>query len=110
MLRFKMRGSQGDLYLVEVHTTAAATLRLTCTCEAADHGIHCHHRIELLRGDAKNLVSKNAADVAELQRMLVGTKLAAAMEELAAAERAQAEAKVARDRCMHAVDRLLLGA
>lgn len=108
MLRFQMRGSEGDIYDVEAERNGDA-VRITCTCEAAENGIHCHHRLELLRGDAKALVSSNISDVRALATMVEGTELAAAMVALTAAEGAQAAAKINRDRQMRAIDRLLHG-
>ena len=52
MLRFRMKGSQGDIYEVEAERSGD-TVRITCTCDAGQRGIHCHHRIELLRGDMR---------------------------------------------------------
>lgn len=108
MLRFRMKGSLGDLYDVEAERHDDM-VHITCTCEAAQHGIHCHHRIELLRGDVTALASDNAADVTKLQAMVEGTKLAAALVALTAAEAAQIAAKAERDRRMHAIDRLMMG-
>lgn len=106
MLRFRMKGSEGDLYDVEAERYGDA-VRITCTCEAGQRGIHCHHRLELLRGDVTALVSDNAADVTKLQALVEGTKLAACLVALTAAEVAQAAAKAERDRRMHAIDRLM---
>ena len=109
MLYFKMRGSQGDVYDVEFERNGDGVL-MACSCEAGQRGIHCHHRIELLRGDVTALVSDNPDDVARLQTMIVGTKLAAEIHTLTEAEAVQAAAKAVRDRSMHAIDRLLMQA
>lgn len=108
MLHFQMEGSQGDGYDVEADRIGDA-VRITCTCEAGQRGIHCHHRLELLRGDVTSLVSNNADDVTKLAVLIEGTKLAAALVTLTAAEAAQAAAKSERDRWMHAIDRLMQG-
>jgi hypothetical protein len=108
MLRFRMEGSKGDVYDVGAERSGGG-VRITCTCQAAENGIHCHHRIELLRGDVTALVSDNPSDVAKLQALIAGTDLAAALEALTVAEAAQAAAKAIRDRWMHALDRLMQG-
>jgi hypothetical protein len=108
MLRFRMKGSQGDVYDVEADRIDNA-VRITCTCEAGQRGIHCHHRLELLRGEITSLASDNAADVTKLWALIEGTKLAASLVALTAAEAAQASAKAERDRRMKAIDRLMQG-
>ena len=108
MLRFRMKGSQGDIYEVEAERSGD-TVRITCTCDAGQRGIHCHHRIELLRGDITALVSDNAADVTKLKDLVEDTTLAAALIALTVAEAAQISAKTERDHRMKAIDRLMQG-
>jgi hypothetical protein len=107
-LRFQMQGSEGDLYEVTAERQGDGVF-ITCTCEAAEHGIHCHHRLELLRGDVTALASGNTDDVAALGVLIKGTALEAALAALTRAEEAQCAAKAERDRWMHAIDRLMRG-
>ena len=87
MLYFKVAGSEGDIYEIagERH---GARLRITCTCEAGQNGMHCRHRIALLDGDVTALRSGNKGDVEKLTEMLPGSDLETALAELAVAEAA----------------------
>jgi hypothetical protein len=105
MLSFQVHGTSGEIYLVEAERIGTF-LRMTCSCQAADYGIHCHHRLELLAGDASAVVSGNAADVSTLVDMLAGSTLEAALADLHKAEAIQQAAKRERDKRMKAVDRL----
>ncbi len=107
-LRFKIRGSQGDIYSVAFEKIASGFM-MTCTCEAAGHGLHCHHRIELLRGELGALVSKNKDEAAMLAQLIAGSKLEEALLAFGRAEEAQRLAKLDRDRWAKAVGRLMLG-
>lgn len=108
MLRFRMRGSAGAIYEVTALRSGAAVV-MTCTCDAAINGIHCHHRLELCRGDVTALESGSVEDLAALKGVLAGTALLAAVGAFDHAEEAQRAAKADRDRRVKAVDRLLKG-
>jgi hypothetical protein len=108
MLSFKMKGSQGNIYDVYADRKEDG-LWMTCTCDAGQRGVHCHHRLELLRGQPGALASDNASDIELLKALLAGTTLADALDALDAAEAAQAAAKIERGRRMKAIDRLMSG-
>ena len=83
MLTFKMRGSKGDVYTV-VAERVGKNLTIKCSCPAGQNSMHCHHRIELLSGDAEYMISENFDDVSRLKAMLKGSDVEVAMKELRA--------------------------
>lgn len=92
-LTFRVRSSSGNgLYLVEA-SKVGENLRLTCTCEAGDHGMHCKHRINLLLGDLTDLVDGREQDVIALRDLAVGTEVAKRLAEVIAIEREMNDAR-----------------
>lgn len=84
-LWFVVGGSAGSEYRV-VLSQAADSVRMTCTCQAAQHGQQCRHRIALLCGDADAVIGGDVDQVAVLSGRIAGTELAAAMNEYLACE------------------------
>ena len=72
MLKFKVTGSSGDIYEI-VATRDGINFRMSCTCEAGQHGMYCKHRFSLMNGDITSLLSENSDDVARLKDLLNGT-------------------------------------
>jgi hypothetical protein len=106
MLNFRVKSAGGAIH--DVHFEKIGNdVRMTCTCEASRCGNHCVHRVELLRGDVRSLLSDNIGDVARLRELINGTRLAAAVDALASAEIVLANARTERDRWRKVVDRLL---
>lgn len=90
-LDFLVQGSSSDPYEV-TFLRDGRNLTALCTCAAGSYGQHCKHRIGLLTGQTKGLVSDNRDDVTTLLGWVDGTDVAEALTELAEAE---AEAKAA---------------
>ncbi len=78
--------SSGTEYLIEVFPTDDGPV-ITCTCPAGENGQYCKHRFALIRGDEKELV-QSSHPVADLQAMVAGSRLEAAINEMLAQEKA----------------------
>lgn len=89
MLHFTVASSSGSGDYAVVAVREGERLRMSCECEAADNGMHCKHRINLLVGTPKEqkLTSGNVADVATLRQWMAGTPLEAALSTVNEAER-----------------------
>lgn len=61
-------------------------LKAFCTCRAGENRTYCKHRLNLLAGSKRNIVSGNASDVAVIQKWLSGTPLEATIAEYNNAE------------------------
>jgi len=101
-LRFRMKGSKGELYDVEV-SRIGARLRISCTCKAGIFHDFCRHKLELLNDKMGARASDNPEDVATLHEWLLGTDLPAAVAALTDAEEALAKAQAERRRRKHQI-------
>ena len=72
---FQVQGSQPDPYVVEFIKNGDGSLSVRCSCPAGDTGMHCKHRIGLLTGDTKDLVSRNKPELETVYAWLRGTAL-----------------------------------
>lgn len=79
--KFLVEGSKGDEYTVTFRVDNGQ-LRAGCTCNAAENGMACKHRLWLLSGDDENLLSENIDDLDRVVALLPGTDLEAAMKEV----------------------------
>lgn len=81
MLRFTVASSSGNGDYEVIAVQEDGRLRMSCECDAADNGMHCKHRINLLRGSPKEqrLTSSNYADVETLRQWAAGTPLEASL-------------------------------
>lgn len=109
VLRFEMKGSRGDIYAVTAERVGHDAIRMTCSCQAGENGAHCHHRIELLRGDVTALASGNGNDVVVLASLIKGSTLEVALTAFVAAEAALEQAKRVRASAGKRLSRLLQG-
>lgn len=91
-IEFLVQGSAAEPYVVTFHKEGD-NLTANCDCEAGLHGIYCKHRIDILRGETKNIVSDNLEDVATIQLWLQGTPLESALREYRETEKLESEAK-----------------
>jgi len=64
-----------------------------CSCVAGSNGTYCKHRIDIMHGDAKAIVSENLQDIETLQAWLPCTDVDAALIQIKSAELALADAK-----------------
>lgn len=79
-LSFLVKGSAADPYEV-TFIKDGDSLTALCTCPAGQFGNFCKHRITILDGDGKAIVSDNANRVATIVEWLQGTDVAAALLE-----------------------------
>ncbi|AMB43475.1 3'-5' exonuclease [Methylobacterium sp. AMS5] len=70
-LRFAMRGSTGNRYLLEFEERTDGPY-LRCSCPAGTHRRRCRHVDALVEGDITELTSNNFDDVERLRQLLDG--------------------------------------
>ncbi len=78
---FLVQGSAAEPYRVSFWRVGD-NVKSTCTCQAGKNGLACKHRLSLLDGDVTNLVSSSPDSFQELQRMLEGSDVGAALRTL----------------------------
>lgn len=86
---FLVKGSASDPYRV-VFNKDGRNLSAYCTCPAEENGLYCKHRINILRGSTKNIVSGNPADVTDVVTWLGGTDVEACLDSV---EKLESEAE-----------------
>ena len=86
MLTFKTKGNGGNIYTM-VAAKVGNNLTILCSCPAGQNSTYCHHRVELLNGDTKNMIGNNIDDVIQLKKMLKGSDVEEALMELLAVEK-----------------------
>jgi uncharacterized Zn finger protein len=91
-LLFHVQGSEPEPYSVEI-TVDGPALAVRCTCVAGKLGQWCKHKMSLVTGDTKSLVSSNPEDVALLVRLIPQTSAAALIKEVIEAEQQAEDAK-----------------
>lgn len=79
-LSFLVKGSAADPYEA-TFIKDGDSLTALCTCPAGQFGNFCKHRIAILDGDAKGIVSDNANRVSTIVEWLKGTDVALALAE-----------------------------
>jgi len=84
-LTFHVKGSSADPYEV-IFIKDGDSLTALCSCPAGQHGNFCKHRISILDGKTKAIVSDNADSVATVVGWLAGTDVEAALAEVRSAE------------------------
>ena len=81
---FKIEGSKGQ------HTTTFTKLpngvSSSCDCKTSRNGVACKHRLRILRGDARGVVSDNRSEVSIVKTWLSGTEVESLMKHLGARE------------------------
>ena len=86
-LTFLVKGSSKDPYEV-IFIKDGDSLTAICNCPAGTYGNFCKHRISIIDGNAKAIVSDNAAQATKVIDWLAGTDVEAALSEVRAAEKA----------------------
>ena len=72
-LRFSIHGSSDEPYTVRFERPASGNLNAYCTCPAGKNGQYCKHRVNLLNGEIKGIVSGNEDDLPKLAEMIKGS-------------------------------------
>ena len=91
-LSFLVKGSASDPYEV-TFIKDGESLTALCTCPAGQFGNFCKHRITILVGDGKAIVSDNADRVSTIVDWLAGTDVAVALSEYRNLEKAGGTSK-----------------
>ncbi len=73
-IRFLVQGSASELYEV-TFIRMGKELTAFCTCQDGQNRLHCKHRVSILKGSQKNIVSDNVSDVAKVQSWLPGLSI-----------------------------------
>ncbi|MFV1851624.1 MAG: SWIM zinc finger family protein [Thalassospira sp.] len=76
-LRFSIQGSSDEPYTVRFERPAPGNLNAYCTCPAGQNGQYCKHRVNLLNGEIKGIVSGNESDLTKLAEMVSGSDVEA---------------------------------
>jgi uncharacterized Zn finger protein len=90
-ITFHVQGSSPEPYVVRF--VKSSELSVSCTCSAGQLGQACKHRLSILSGDLSAIVSDNEQDGHNVAQWLSGTRLAAALAAVEAAEKELAVAK-----------------
>ncbi len=77
---FLVQGSAPKPYVVTFRRRDAQNISAYCTCPAGEEGMHCKHRIRILRGMLDGVVSKNTADVSTVGGWLAGSDVGKALQ------------------------------
>ncbi len=85
-INFMVKGSADDPYEVTFLKTDDRLLVL-CTCPAGENRRHCKHRVAIMKGSGKHIVSGNREDIATVQAWLAGSPIEKALQALNEAER-----------------------
>ena len=93
-LKFQVKGSSPQPYEI-TFIKDGDSLTALCTCPAGEYGNFCKHRIAILDGNGRAIVSDNADLVETVLGWLPGTDVAVALSEFRAIEGAKDEPKSA---------------
>lgn len=89
---FQVQGSSSKPYEV-LFIKDGDSLTAICDCLAGTHGNACKHRLNILDGKTKGIVSDNAGKVPIIVAWLEGTDVAKALADVRAAEKGGADTK-----------------
>ena len=73
-IRFLVQGTTPEPYEVSF-VKSGGEISASCTCQAARNGKYCEHRLNILEGSQKNIVSDNVSDVVKVLKWLPGTSI-----------------------------------
>ncbi len=91
-VNFLVQGSSSTPYEVRLGIRGT-NLTARCTCQAGIKGQYCKHRLRILNGETKDIVSGNPEDVLRVVGWLPGTDVELTLEEVRVAEEAFETAK-----------------
>ncbi len=74
-LIFEVQGSAEKPYRVSFIRYSIDKLSAYCTCQAGEKGQYCKHRLRIMVGEKKDIVSKNESDVTIIQQWITGTNI-----------------------------------
>lgn len=91
-LTFKVQGSEPEPYTTTFKRNGT-NLTAHCTCRAGEVGQYCKHRLNIVQGITKGIVSGNEADVSTVVSWLSGTDVEKALQQVREAEKRFEQAK-----------------
>ena len=91
-LTFQVKGSSAEPYEL-TFIKDGDSLTALCTCPAGQYGNFCKHRIAILDGNSKAIVSDNLDQVTTVVSWLQGTDVAAALTEFRVIEASNESSK-----------------
>ena len=74
-ITFEVLGSSPEPYTVRFIRNSPSELSAFCSCRAGENGQHCKHRIMILQGDKKSIVSDNSVEVATVESWFKGSNI-----------------------------------
>lgn len=80
-IKFSVKGSAAQPYQL-IFIKDGDSLTAICSCPAGEHGNFCKHRISILDGKTRGIVSENADQVATVAAWLAGTDVESALAEV----------------------------
>lgn len=91
-ISFKVQGSAAEPYTT-TFKREGSNLTAHCSCPAGEMGQYCKHRLNILEGITKGIVSGNEPEVATVVTWLRGTDVEQALQAVRDAEKRYDEAK-----------------
>jgi hypothetical protein len=80
-MKFSVKGSAAQPYEL-IFIKDGESLTAICSCPAGEHGNFCKHRLSILDGKARGIVSDNVEHVATVAGWLAGTDVESALQEV----------------------------
>jgi len=107
-VEFLVQGSAPYPYQV-VFKKVGSKLTGTCTCPAGENGQHCKHRIRIMEGDQRGIVSDNIDAVKNVQNWMHGTDVEKTLTDFREAEQQLEDAKKLLSVSKKRLARILMG-
>jgi hypothetical protein len=89
---FSVQGSAIEPYKV-TFSNNIGKISASCTCQAAVNGLSCKHRLRILAGEKKDVVSDNLRSIETLLNWLPGSEIEQALIAVGEAEKIHDHAK-----------------
>jgi uncharacterized Zn finger protein len=91
LYKFTVKGENGEYEITFFQQGSFISAK--CTCPAGENGLHCKHRIQIMKGSSLNVLSGNENQVEEIKSLIRGTDLEKALMEFEEAEVSYAAAQ-----------------
>ncbi len=106
---FMVQGSAIEPYRVVFSRLSAKVIAAYCTCPAGDMGIACKHRLNIINGKTKGIVSGNEDQVAEITTWMPGSDIETAIANVVTADELLIQAKDRLFKAKRALGRTMQG-
>lgn len=91
LYKFIVKGENGEYEITFLQQGSYISAK--CTCAAGENGLHCKHRIQIMKGNTSNILNGNENQVDEIKRLIRGTDLEKALMEFEEADVSYAAAQ-----------------